>query len=711
MDASIIISHAGGNSEEVEGERRLVRDQTWDKGTIAYLRNNCEQMVPLAIIIGEKCPTAPAQLVHRYSVMDWFKVTHCWPERDSVSGKIRCKFRLEKLDGTKKGWWAAEETPSVSPEVYNGRIGKPPANFVYRQSFLHGMTVWPEAASQPPGPLAPTLPTEDENAENNGRDVKRRFWKGVWCDKCGKLNCRELWKSWKCTNCDWEFIPKRSHFVPADLADPHRPEFTGPAIPENVVDPSIKSTSVILEDGRRAILYEVFQCGNVIHIMANKTWNELPGGSDWLLDNYQDIEMPFKRHELKTHKHALPMNEVLNVAYFEEQKMDFHDDGEEDLGPCVSSISLGSPAMMYFRVKGKYCSNEISDADKALLRPSNPQYQNPAEEGKRQTKRNILEIRLHHGDVIIMDGRPIQRLLEHAVTPEGFRIAATARNISSRNVVVNSNKPTKQSIRSETAGSKFQETPAITLSQSSSIVGNASSMVVNNATESGIISEPDISLPPVKTSIIEPSMTATHGSSSLSLACNTPQDITMEGQEPLSASSTDLSDALTVSPPFFTGPHFGTMLSTPIEEEPISPLTSMAANYSYSHMASQSTNPRQVSLGSISANGSTHSSGVLSSYRSSLSEPALQLQSQSFSGCELIDWSHHEALKTPIPVYRCIPRTSVGPPVGVMTPRVNGNLGAPSSFQGGNVANPMLADIWSHDQLQQLSMFFTRKDE
>ncbi|KAK6504338.1 hypothetical protein TWF506_002541 [Arthrobotrys conoides] len=527
MDGSVIISHAGGNSEEVEGERRLVRDQTWDKGVIAYLRNNCEQMVPLIVIIGERCPTAPAHLEHRYAVLDWFKVTHCWPEKDSKSGNIRCKFRLEKLDSSKQGWWAAADTPKVSEDiaieyincpscrqnspwiydnepmclnkdckrfwtVHSGRGGKAPQNFIYRKSFLHGTTVWPDAATISPGPLGPNLPIEDEITESHGRDVKRKFWKGMWCQNCGKLNCRELWKSWKCTNCDWEVIPKRSHFVPADLSDQHRPEYTGPPIPENVVDSSIKSESIVLPDGRRAMLYDVFQCGKVIHILANTTWNALPGGPNWLLDHYQDVDIPFKRHELKTHKltgrlltqqfsfnsgapykyivevdslsfeqspqvvrqaldtlqtdvtrmipEALPMNEVLNVAYFEEQKMDFHDDGEEDLGPCVSSISLGSPAMMYFRVKAKYCNGTLSDTDKALLQPSKPSHSGSStpEESKRPSKRNILELRLHHGDVVIMNGRPIQRLLEHAVTPEGFRIAATARNISSYNAVLNS---------------------------------------------------------------------------------------------------------------------------------------------------------------------------------------------------------------------------------------------------------------------------------
>ncbi|KAF3917050.1 hypothetical protein ABW21_db0208684 [Orbilia brochopaga] len=523
IDASIVITHAGGNSEDVEGERTLVKDQKWDNGMISNLRRNLEKKIPLVAIIGQKCATAPAKLEHRYAVMDWMKVTHCWPERDRQSGKVRCKFRLEKLDSTQKGWWAAEDSlgidphmsfeyikcetcEKVSPYIYDaepmclnqdcnkfwivirgeGQPEEAPQRFLYRKSFLHGKADWSGRELEPPARLEPTLPVAYGTSENGGRDVKRRFWKGVWCQNCGKLNCRELWKGWKCTNCAWEFNPRRSHFVPADLADPHRLDFTGPPIPENTADPSIRATCTVLPDGRRAITYDVYQCGQVTHILANKNWNALPDGSDWLFEQYQDEEMPFKRHELKTHKcqgrlltqqfsynsgvsykyivevdsltfedsppvvqqalkviqddvskmvpGALPMNEILNVAYFEEQKMDFHDDGEEDLGPCISSISLGSPAVMSFRIKKKYQRDDVSDEDKAMLRPSNP---DAANAGGRQGKRVFLELRLHHGDVIIMNGRPIQKYIEHAVVPEGFRIAATARNINVQNTKVN----------------------------------------------------------------------------------------------------------------------------------------------------------------------------------------------------------------------------------------------------------------------------------
>src|SRR4051812_38431118 len=57
---------------------------------------------------------APSKLVRRYSVMGWFKVTYCWPEKDTKSGKLRYKFRFELLDTKEHGWWAAADSPGVS---------------------------------------------------------------------------------------------------------------------------------------------------------------------------------------------------------------------------------------------------------------------------------------------------------------------------------------------------------------------------------------------------------------------------------------------------------------------------------------------------------------------------------------------------------------------------------------------------------------------
>ncbi|KAK6335872.1 hypothetical protein TWF730_003246 [Orbilia blumenaviensis] len=831
MDGSIIISHAGGNSEEVEGERRLVRDQTWDKGVIAYLRNNCDQMVPLIVIIGERCPTAPSRLEHRYSVMDWFKVTHCWPEKDSKSGNIRCKFRLEKLDASERGWWAAADTPRVredmaieyincpgcrqnSPWVYDkepmclnkdckrfwtvhsGRGGKVPEHFVYRKSFLHGRTVWPDAATIAPGSLGPSLPIEDEITESHGRDIKRKFWKGMWCQSCGKLNCRELWKSWKCTNCDYELVPKRSHFIPADLSDQHRPEYTGPPIPENVVDPLIKSGSLVLPDGRRAMIYDVFHCGKIIHILANKTWNALSGGSDWLLDKYQDINMPFKRHELKTHKltgrlltqqfsfnsgapykyivevdslsfeqsprvvqqalkilqtdvtlmvpDALPMNEVLNVAYFEEQKMDFHDDGEEDLGPCISSISLGSPAMMYFRVKAKYCNGTLSAADKALLQPSNTLCTDSSspEPTKRPSKRNILELRLHHGDVIIMNGRPIQRLLEHAVTPEGFRIAATARNISSYNAVINSKDPktrrTGERRNLQTTGSDEFSTEGVALEPLSQLADVIDSNLAAKAVDTSAV--PPLTMPSNSGYVFNEGSTGTlapqilyqdqeqankHGLNNLSIPQALISPAIMHRQQSNFYSSQFESPQITGSgSPSVVAPSPTSMLTTPdfryyninaasatpIEslrgqdgantyEEPISPLTIGSAV-----MGCRFLQPRPDA---VPLNGSTDPKAPIEpmtkttphAVAGSPQIPGTSLQPQEYVGSEIIDWRKHEGLRAPIPSPMAkanmngygYQNLAIGCRSGVQTVAANETV----ELQG-----------WSHEQFKRLQNMF-----
>ncbi|EIW66506.1 hypothetical protein TREMEDRAFT_74716 [Tremella mesenterica DSM 1558] len=102
-------------------------------------------------------------------------------------------------------------------------------------------------------------------------------------------------------------------------------------------------------------------------------------------------------------------NEILSVLYCQGQKMNWHDDGEEGLGPIVASLSLGSQATMSFRRKTR-----------RLRLPDG------------QTKVNAvpsLSITLSHGDVVIMQGDKLQRRYEHRVVPKGFRIAATARYI------------------------------------------------------------------------------------------------------------------------------------------------------------------------------------------------------------------------------------------------------------------------------------------
>lgn len=69
---------------------------------------------------GDQCATSPSRIPHRYCIMDWFKVTAAWPERDLRTSHVRWMFRFEKLDSTKLGWWAPpteEYHPSESIEM------------------------------------------------------------------------------------------------------------------------------------------------------------------------------------------------------------------------------------------------------------------------------------------------------------------------------------------------------------------------------------------------------------------------------------------------------------------------------------------------------------------------------------------------------------------------------------------------------------------
>ncbi|KAG8970312.1 hypothetical protein FRC03_009585 [Tulasnella sp. 419] len=117
-----------------------------------------------------------------------------------------------------------------------------------------------------------------------------------------------------------------------------------------------------------------------------------------------------------------PFNEVLSVAYLEDQKMSFHTDDEKGLGPIVASFSMGADAWMDFR---------------STVREKNSKK-------KRDLRLHLCHVSQHimiynaylskmvmtcQGDVVVMEGSGVQEHYEHQVTPHAFRIAATARQI------------------------------------------------------------------------------------------------------------------------------------------------------------------------------------------------------------------------------------------------------------------------------------------
>jgi alkylated DNA repair dioxygenase AlkB len=160
------------------------------------------------------------------------------------------------------------------------------------------------------------------------------------------------------------------------------------------------------------------------------------------------------------------LNEQLIFAYLEGQKIEYHDDGEEGLGPRIATLSLGGRAKMHLRMKLKHfvgCSKQAilteerpvpggiggSEMDDKRLKAweelqdlryeKSTEYQKrrkelPRELGlldKRVKKADdLVTITLSHGDIVIMEGYDVQRYLEHKVVPEGcLRFAMTCRTV------------------------------------------------------------------------------------------------------------------------------------------------------------------------------------------------------------------------------------------------------------------------------------------
>ncbi|KAK3365209.1 hypothetical protein B0T24DRAFT_428302 [Lasiosphaeria ovina] len=96
-------------------------------------------------------------------------------------------------------------------------------------------------------------------------------------------------------------------------------------------------------------------------------------------------------------------NELLALGYMEDDRISYHDDGESELGPTVAALSLGSPSIMKFRPKVKI------DFGRPLSKNSKGLY------------RDVLEVPMKHGDIMVMHGQAIHKLYEHTVEPMGGR--------------------------------------------------------------------------------------------------------------------------------------------------------------------------------------------------------------------------------------------------------------------------------------------------
>ncbi|KAG1746118.1 hypothetical protein EDB19DRAFT_1690476 [Suillus lakei] len=288
------------------------------------------------------------------------------------------------------------------------------------------------------------------------------FSKGWHCEKCGRLSSRFKWEHWECSNChSIHKVPGRLRIAKEFWHQRPSAEFLHSHVGKQSGIISRRPELFELGDGGGFTNYLTFilpdERGKIHLILGTPLANKQ---ADEIFRQYQEQadegELLLKRYPLRLAKirgtfltnyfsqnsgepyqyvggtgntvpfdkapssvcgalalikersrlalqKDIPFNEILSAAYMERQKMSFHSDSEQGLGPVVASLSLGSAAFMHFRHRA---------TSKEAKHPS-----------------NALTLILRHGDVLIMEGDGVQQHYEHTVVPMNFRIAATARCI------------------------------------------------------------------------------------------------------------------------------------------------------------------------------------------------------------------------------------------------------------------------------------------
>lgn len=150
-------------------------------------------------------------------------------------------------------------------------------------------------------------------------------------------------------------------------------------------------------------------------------------------------------------------NELLALGYFEKQKINardhhlktyytrrltlsqYHDDGEKGLGPTIATLSLGYPATMRLRMKGKHfrgaskmgvwvedepmpsCEHyeerkaawqELQNMDKKAAAARKKTLPTELKLRKTGDAPVVIQMHLGHGDIVIMHGAKIQKYYE-----------------------------------------------------------------------------------------------------------------------------------------------------------------------------------------------------------------------------------------------------------------------------------------------------------
>ncbi|KXL45473.1 hypothetical protein M433DRAFT_28463, partial [Acidomyces richmondensis BFW] len=500
MDNDVIIARAGGSMEpDGSGTMIQAKHQSMSDAQVQAVMNDIELQNPLIIICGDKNTASPSKIPHKYCVLGWYKPILIWAEKTAGRGGkswTTVKFRFERLQPEKPAWHAPKNmggqrqyqmSPArknvcgkchkTSPQVYllfwsclnpqcelfwklASGVDAPSGTLDYDPAFLLARNPWPN--EEEPFNVKPPLPDIGNAIGDNLSYINTR---GICCPECGR--CYKVYK--------YTFDGIEGNFVHAIANNKINRE---PRAADEMLiamqtedmrlqrrsDSNLQTKGSEIESGDFMTAFSV-NYGmpyKFVSSVASLPFEEAP----WPVTECRSRLNWAARTFLDDRTLDADFNEALILAYMEGQKMEYHDDGEEGLGPRIATLSLGGKAKMHVRMKMKHytgCSKSGiftperpvpggiggKDMDKrrlaeweklqTLKEVDRAAYQArlkeiPRELGlfeKRMKKADdLVTVSLSHGDIILMEGYDIQKYLEHKVVAKGYlRFALTCRTV------------------------------------------------------------------------------------------------------------------------------------------------------------------------------------------------------------------------------------------------------------------------------------------
>ncbi|KAI0645931.1 hypothetical protein C8Q79DRAFT_910605 [Trametes meyenii] len=468
-DGRLIISHGGGKAESIHNKKgrheiHEADDQREGDKSVRALLRTYEMKRPLVLIIDDRYALFPYDLAakgYTYVVLGFYHIAHAWAERQPASNErgyvVRYKFAFEWCEKQPEPWWLKHSptapappanrhsTPMYfcttcekpSPRVYNelgmclypecssfwscdGCIG-PPERLTYDQSFLDSRMECVHEMLEDVAPSPPSIDTAD------GVVTSRRFRKGWHCKRCGRLSCRYKWEHWECKAC--------GAILQVAGKDRHANEFWRFNSNDDFLHHDLGANSGIIAppmvfkmtSGRR-VWYHVYilpeNRGRIYLILGNPLINK---AADEIFAQYQaqarSGELRFRRWPLRTHQ----CRGTFLTNYFSQNSKRAghpvyftHEHLLQYVGGTANTVPFeGAPSAVI------NARNLIQERMAAVMPPQAGAY-----EFNEVLSAAYMETQKMAGDVLIMDGAGIQEYYEHTVVPTNFRIAATARYIS-----------------------------------------------------------------------------------------------------------------------------------------------------------------------------------------------------------------------------------------------------------------------------------------